>query len=98
MQPAAVEEAAGRGVRLIVSVDNGIRAAAAIARARELGVDVIVTDHHLPEADLPPARAVIDPSRRDCSYPNPNLCGAGVAFKLAHAVLAGAGWPETKLY
>ena len=94
MQPAAVEEAAARGVRLIVSVDNGIRAGAAIARANELGVDVIVTDHHLPEAELPPALAVINPNRSDCTYPNPNLCGAGVAFKLAHAILAGAGWPN----
>jgi len=98
MQPAAVEEAAHRGVRLIVSVDNGIRAGAAIARANELGVDVIVTDHHLPEAELPPALAVINPNRVDCSYPNPNLCGAGVAFKLAHAILAGVGWPTAKLH
>ncbi len=98
MQPAAVEEAAGRGVQLIISVDNGIRAGAAIARANELGIDVIVTDHHLPEVDLPPALAIINPNRVDCDYPNPNLCGAGVAFKLAHAILAGAGWPEAKLY
>ena len=98
IQPAAVEQAAQRGIRLIVSVDNGIRAGAAIARANELGVDVIVTDHHLPEAALPPALALINPNRADCSYPNPNLCGAGVAFKLAHAVLAGMGWPETRLY
>lgn len=97
MQPAAVEEAAQRGVRLIVSVDNGIRAAAAIARANELGVDVIVTDHHLPETELPPALAVINPNRADCSYPNPNLCGAGVAFKLAHAILTRAGWPDSRL-
>jgi single-stranded-DNA-specific exonuclease len=98
MQRAAVEEAAGRGIRLIVSVDNGIRAGAAIARANELGVDVIVTDHHLPEAELPPALAVINPNRTDCTYPNPNLCGAGVAFKLAHAILAGVGWPAAKLH
>jgi single-stranded-DNA-specific exonuclease len=98
MQPGAVEEAAGRGVRLIISVDNGIRAGAAIARANELGVDVIVTDHHLPEDELPPALAVINPNRVDCSYPNPDLCGAGVAFKLAHAILAGAGWPSARLY
>lgn len=98
MQPAAVEDAAKRGARLIVSVDNGIRADAAIARANELGVDVIVTDHHLPEAELPPAFAVINPNRADCDYPNPNLCGAGVAFKLAHAILAGMGWPKAKLY
>ena len=58
-----------------------------MARAlSELGVDVIVTDHHLPEAELPPAVAVINPNRTDCSYPNPNLCGAGVAFKLAQAL------------
>jgi len=97
MQPAAVEEATGRGIRLIISVDNGIRAGAAISRANELGVDVIVTDHHLPEAELPPALAVINPNRTDCSYPNPNLCGAGVAFKLAHAILTGAGWQTTRL-
>lgn len=97
MQPAAVEGAAARGVKLIISVDNGIRAGAAIARANELGIDVIVTDHHLPEAELPPALAVINPSRGDCEYPNKNLCGAGVAFKLAHAVLQDAGWAEAKL-
>jgi single-stranded-DNA-specific exonuclease len=99
MQAASVEEAAGRGVRLIISVDNGIRATAAIARGRELGVDTIVTDHHLPESgDLPPAVAIVNPNRDDCSYPNANLCGAGVAFKLAHAILSRAGWPERRLY
>jgi single-stranded-DNA-specific exonuclease len=97
MQPAAVEAAAARGVRLIISVDNGIRAAAAIARANQLGIDVIVTDHHLPESALPPAFAVINPNREDCDYPNPNLCGAGVAFKLAHGILTGLAWPEAKL-
>lgn len=97
LQSSAVEDAAARGVRLIISVDNGIRAGAAIARANELGVGVIVTDHHLPEAALPPALAVINPNRPDCSYPNPNLCGAGVAFKLAHAILKGAEWGEARL-
>jgi single-stranded-DNA-specific exonuclease len=97
MQPGAVEEAAKRGVRLIVSVDNGIRAEAAIRRASELGVDVIVTDHHLPETQLPPALAVINPNRTDCDYPNKNLCGAGVAFKLCHALLSRAGWDGARL-
>ncbi|MEP6715036.1 MAG: DHH family phosphoesterase, partial [Terriglobia bacterium] len=69
MQVAAVEDASARGVRLIVSVDNGIRAGAAIVRAAELGIDVIVTDHHLPEIELPPAYAIVNPSRPDCGYP-----------------------------
>ena len=98
MQPAAIEDASGRGARLIVSVDNGIRANAAIERAGELGIDVIVTDHHLPETTLPPALAVINPNREDCSYHNKNLCGAGVAFKLAHAILTRAGWADARLF
>ena len=67
------------------------------AAARERGIDVIVTDHHLPEAELPPALAVLNPNRRDCSYPDKNLCGAGVAFKLVQALLATLGWPAEKL-
>ena len=50
-----------------------------------LGIDVIVTDHHLPETELPPAAAVLNPNRPDCEYPGKNLCGAGVALKLAEA-------------
>jgi len=97
MRAEVVERAAAMGVRLIVSVDTGIRAGEVVRGARELGIDVIVTDHHLPEAELPPALAVVNPNRRDCSYPDKNLCGAGVAFKLVHALLASLGWPEDKL-
>src|SRR5579883_1713402 len=93
MRPEVVEQAAELGVRLIVSVDTGIRAAEVVRRAAELGIDVIVTDHHLPEAELPPAVAVLNPNRPDCTYPEKNLCGAGVAFKLAQAVLATLNWP-----
>ena len=64
----------------IVSVDTGIRAAEVVGRANELGIDVIVTDHHLPESALPPAVAVLNPNRPDCEYPEKNLCGAGVAW------------------
>ncbi len=97
MRPEAIDGALERGAQLLVSVDNGTRAVAAIQRARELGLDVIVTDHHLPEAELPPALAVVNPSRTDCRYPNKNLCGAGVAFKLAHAVLLDMGWTQGRM-
>ena len=97
MRSEVVEVAAARGVKLIVSVDTGIRAAEVVARAAELGIAVIVTDHHLPEAELPPALAVINPNRRDCPYPDKDLCGAGVAFKLAQALLARSGWPAERL-
>ncbi len=97
MRPEIVEAMAADGVKLIVSVDTGIRAAEVVRRAAELGIDVIITDHHLPESALPPALAVLNPNRPDCSYPEKNLCGAGVAFKLAHGLLATLGWPEAKL-
>jgi single-stranded-DNA-specific exonuclease len=97
MRPEAVEDAAARGVTLIVSVDTGIRAAEVVRRASELGIDVIITDHHLPEAELPAALAVLNPNRPGCAYPEKNLCGAGVAFKLAQALLGTVGWPADKL-
>ncbi len=96
MRAEVVEAAAAQGVKLIVSVDTGIRAAEVVARANELGIDVIVTDHHLPEAELPPAVAVLNPNRPDCAYPEKNLCGAGVAFKLAQALLDRAGLASGK--
>lgn len=97
MRPEVVETAAAEGVRLIISVDTGIRATEVVRRANELGIDVIVTDHHLPEAELPPARAVLNPNRPGCGYPEKNLCGAGVAFKLVQALLDGLGWPAEKV-
>jgi single-stranded-DNA-specific exonuclease len=97
MRPEVVEAAAEQGVTLIVSVDTGIRAAEVVKRANELAIDVIVTDHHLPDADIPPAVAVLNPNRRDCAYPEKNLCGAGVVFKLVQGLLARLGWPADKL-
>ncbi|HUK18410.1 MAG TPA: single-stranded-DNA-specific exonuclease RecJ [Bryobacteraceae bacterium] len=96
MRSDVVEAAAEAGTRLIVSVDTGIRAAEVVRHASGLGIDVIVTDHHLPEHELPPALAVLNPNRPDCSYPEKNLCGAGVAFKLAQALLATLDWPLEK--
>ena len=109
MRPEVVETAAAEGVKLIVTVDTGIRATEAVRRAGELGVDVIITDHHLPEAasEAPlaghekrwpaPPVAVLNPNRPDCPYPEKNLCGAGVAFKLAQALLATLPWPPEKV-
>jgi single-stranded-DNA-specific exonuclease len=97
MQPEVVEQAAADGATLVISLDTGIRAAEAVCRARELGLDVIVTDHHLPDAQLPPAFAVLNPNQPGCPYPEKNLCGAGVAFKLAQALLGTLGWPAAKL-
>ena len=86
LEPAAMERLAAEGVAVVVSVDCGIRSQAAAVRARALGVDLIVTDHHEPEAVLPPALAVINPKRRDCDYPDKNLAGVGVALKLVQAL------------
>jgi single-stranded-DNA-specific exonuclease len=97
MRSEVVEAAAQQGVTLIVSVDTGIRAAEVVRRATELGIDVIVTDHHLPEAELPPALAVLNPNRPDCGYPEKNLCGAGVAFKVIQALLPSLGWPAERV-
>jgi single-stranded-DNA-specific exonuclease len=88
MRNDVIERAAESGVRLIVSVDTGIRANDVVRHAKERGIDVIVTDHHLPDTELPPAIAVLNPNRPDCSYPNKNLCGAGVTFKLVQAMLS----------
>jgi len=96
MKSEAVEDAAALGVKLIVSVDTGIRAGQVVKHAAALGIDVIVTDHHLPEAELPPALAVLNPNRRDCTYPEKNLCGAGVALKLAEAFMSTLGWERVR--
>jgi single-stranded-DNA-specific exonuclease len=96
MRSEVVEEAAANGIKLIVSVDTGIRANSVVRHAGALGIDVIVTDHHLPEIELPPAVAVLNPNQPDCGYPEKNLCGAGVAFKLIDALIRDAGWDSAR--
>jgi single-stranded-DNA-specific exonuclease len=93
MKEDVIERAAAEGVRLIISVDTGIRAFAAAETAHKVGVDLIVTDHHLPETheSLPKALAVLNPNQPGCDYPCKALCGAGVAFKVAQALLEAAG-------
>jgi single-stranded-DNA-specific exonuclease len=87
MRSPVLEEAAANGFRVVISVDTGIREHDVLARGRELGIDCIVTDHHLPDGHLPPACAILNPRRSDCGYPNKSLAGVGVAFKLAQALL-----------
>jgi single-stranded-DNA-specific exonuclease len=88
MRDEVIERAAAEGVRLIISVDTGIRAFAAAETARLCGVDLIVTDHHLPGAEgVPHAIAVVNPNQDGCDYPCKHLCGAGVAFKLAQGLM-----------
>ncbi len=89
MQAPQLSQAALDGVQLVISVDNGVRAFEAAGEAQRLGLDLIITDHHLPDAllGLPAALAVLNPNQADCGYPCKHLCGAGVAFKLAQALL-----------
>ncbi len=91
LQTPAIERLHAERVSLVVSVDCGIRSTDAALRARELGVDLIVTDHHEPEGSLPPAYAVINPKRADCSYPDKHLAGVGVALKVVQARCDRAG-------
>jgi single-stranded-DNA-specific exonuclease len=83
-----IERAAAAGIRLVISVDAGTRAFAAAESARRSGVDLIITDHHLPGPDgLPHAFAVVNPNQPGCEYPCKSLCGAGIAFKVAQALV-----------
>src|SRR5262249_45308500 len=88
MRDEVIEQRAADGVRLIISVDTGIRAFDAAETAQRLGVDLIVTDHHLPGQDgVPRALVVLNPNQVGCNYPCKSLCGAGVAFKLAQGLM-----------
>src|SRR5438874_2559101 len=87
------EEAASEGYKLVVSVDCGITAHEPLHWARANGLDIIVTDHHLPDKEegAPPALAVLNPNQKGCEYPDKNLAGVGVAFKLIHALFRERG-------
>jgi single-stranded-DNA-specific exonuclease len=90
MQSSVLKEAHAAGVRVVVTVDTGMRAFAEAETARRLGLDLIVTDHHLPSAgdQLPQALAILNPNQPGCTYPEKSLCGAAIALKLAQALLA----------
>jgi single-stranded-DNA-specific exonuclease len=89
LQSSVLEEAYAAGVRLVITVDTGMRAFAEAETARKLGLDLIITDHHLLEASdaVPHALAILNPNQPGCAYPEKSLCGAAIALKLAQAVL-----------
>ena len=87
----AIDRLHAEGVRLVISVDCGIRAGEAARHAAALGLDLIITDHHEPDVLLPPALAVINPKRHDCTYPDKNLAGVGVALKVVQAMCLKSG-------
>jgi single-stranded-DNA-specific exonuclease len=93
IQQPALEKAASEGYKLVVSVDCGIRAHEPLYWARDNGLDIVITDHHLPDEDegAPPALAVLNPNQHGCEYPDKNLAGVGVAFKLIHALFRERG-------
>ena len=93
IQQAALERAFAEGYKLVVSIDCGIRAHEPLYWARKVGLDVIITDHHLPDEKegAPPAFAVLNPNQAGCEYPDKNLAGVGVAFKLVHALFREHG-------
>ena len=81
---------------LIISLDCGIKSIELIAYAKTLGLDFIVCDHHLPDEELPPAIAILNPKQKDCNYPYKELCGCGVGFKLISALSQRLNIPETE--
>ena len=96
MNQDAVRAAGRDGVNLVITVDSGISALAEVELANSLGIDVIVTDHHEPPAELPEALAVINPKQDDCPYPFKDLAGVGVAFKLGQCLLEEADLGELR--
>lgn len=94
---AGIARARAGGATLLITADSGIVAHAAVADAAALGIDVIVTDHHTPSDSLPDAVAVVNPNRRDCTYPEKGLSGTGVAFKLCQLLALRSGRPTEDL-
>lgn len=95
LSPEVVDQAHARGAQMILTVDNGISSHAGVDRAHELGIPVLVTDHHLPGETLPAAEAIVNPNLRDCTFPSKSLAGVGVAFYLMLALrahLREQGW------
>ena len=91
---AGIDFAKENNFSLIISLDCGIKSIELIAYAKEIGIDFIVCDHHLPDAELPPAVAILNPKQKDCNYPYKELCGCGVGFKLIAALIEKLNLPK----
>lgn len=94
LKTAALENLRNKGISLVITVDCGITALAEVKRAKRFKLDIIITDHHTPLSEIPPAVAIVNPKRADSSYPFPELTGVGVAAKLLHALFEGVGKQE----
>jgi single-stranded-DNA-specific exonuclease len=94
LKTAALEKLHQQGISLVITVDCGITALAEVKRAKRLKLDIVITDHHTPLSEIPPAIAIVNPKRADSTYPFSELTGAGVAIKLLQALLQGIGKEE----
>ncbi|MFT3950275.1 MAG: single-stranded-DNA-specific exonuclease RecJ [Agriterribacter sp.] len=95
---SGIDFAKQQGITLIISLDCGIKSADLIRYAASLDIDFIVCDHHMPDAELPQAVAILNPKQKDCSYPYKELCGCGVGFKLITALAAHFQLPGEEYY
>src|SRR5437868_971318 len=95
---AGIDYAFENKCSLIISLDCGIKSIELIQYAKDMGIDFIVCDHHLPDEELPPAVAILNPKQRDCQYPYKELCGCGVGFKLISALCFTIGLPDESAF
>ncbi len=95
LKTEVIRRAARQGFGVVITADSGIRAFEVCQAARELGIDLIVTDHHLPDRSLPEAYSILNPRQPGCDYPEKNLAAVGVVFKLIHALFLEAGRERT---
>ncbi len=95
---AGIDFAKENNFTLIISLDCGIKSAELIACARSMNIDFIVCDHHLPDAELPPAVAILNPKQKDCNYPFKELCGCGIGFKLITALAEKMDLPNKNIF
>ena len=95
---AGIDFAYENNFAVVISLDCGIKSVDLVQYAKELGIDFIICDHHLPDIELPPATAILNPKQKDCAYPYKELCGCGVGFKLITALCQNLGLPNETAY